>query len=84
MLGSVVKSKVGYLEKITREVRIRMVSKEVAGCFQAVAGKKKKFPVQFKNGQKKEIISSLLMFLSSKDEVDMDEPLSHSPKKEQG
>ena len=45
---------------------------------------KKKSLIQFKDGQKKEISSSLLVFLSSKEEVEMDEPLSHSPEKEQG
>ena len=44
---------------------------------------KKKFLFQFKYGKKKEIIYSSLVFLSSKEEVEMDEPLYYSPKKEQ-
>ena len=50
------------------------------GCVQIVVGKKK-FLVQFEDRQKKEIGSSLLVFLSSKEEVDMDEPISHLPEK---
>ena len=45
---------------------------------------KKKFLVQFEDGQKKEISSSLLAFLSLKEEVEMDEAIPHSPKKGQG
>ena len=51
-VGSVVKAKVGELENITREGRIGSMRKEVVGCVQAVLGKKK-FLVQFKDGQKK-------------------------------
>ena len=46
----------------------------------AVVGKNR-FLVQFEYGQKKEISSSSLVFLSSKAEVEMDEALSHSPEK---
>ena len=60
-VGSVVKAKVGELEKITREGRSRRMRREVVGCVQAV-GEKKKFVVQFKDGQKKEISSSSLVF----------------------
>ena len=81
--GSIVKSKVGELEIITREGRIRRMRKEVVGCVQSVVGKKKLF-VRFKYGQKREIISSLLVYLSPKEEVDMEERISHLPKKEQG
>ena len=52
-------------------------------CVHSVVGKKKFF-VQFEYGQKREIISSLLVYLSSKEEVDMEERISHLPKKEQG
>ena len=45
---------------------------------------KKKFLIQFEYGYKKEISDSSLVFLSSKEEVDMDEALSHSLEKEQG
>ena len=79
-VGSVVKAKVGELEKITREVMIRRIMKEVVGCVQDVAGNNK-FLVQLEDGQKKEISSSSLVFLILKAEVDMDEPLSHYPKK---
>ena len=79
-MGSVVKYKVGKLQKITREVRIRRMRKEVVGCFHGVAGKKK-FLVQFEYRRNKEISYSLLVSLSSKEEVDMDETISHSPEK---
>ena len=55
----------------------------MVGCFQSIVVNKK-FLFQFLYGQNKEISSSLLDFKNSKDEVDMDEPLSHSPEKEQG
>ena len=55
------------------------MTKEVVGCVHAVVGKKK-FLVQLEYGKKKEISSSLIVFLSSKEEVEMDKPLSHSPK----
>ena len=45
-MGSVVKAKVGDLEKIKREERIRRMRKEVVGRVQSVLGKKK-FLVQF-------------------------------------
>ena len=70
-VGYVVKSKVGYLEEITREGRIRRIKKEVVGCVQAVVGKNKLL-VLFKYGQKKETSSSSLVFLISKEEVVMD------------
>ena len=52
----------------------------VVGCVQSVVGKKK-FLIQFEDGQKKEISSSSLVFVSSKEEVEMDEPISHLPEK---
>ena len=57
--------------------------KEVVGCVQIVVGEKK-FIFKFEDGQKKNISSSSLVFLRLKKEVDMDEAISHSPKKEQG
>ena len=57
--------------------------KEVVECVQAMIGKKA-FPAQFEDGQKKDISASLLVLLSSEEEVEMDEPLSRSPGKEQG
>ena len=53
------------------------------GFFHSVVGKKK-FLVQFEDGQKKEISSYSLVFLSLKEEVEMDEPISHLPEKEEG
>ena len=82
-VGSVVKAKVGELEDITREERIRSTRKEVVGYVHNMMGKKK-FLVKLKDGQNKDISSSLLVFLSPKEEVEMDEPLSHSSKKQQG
>ena len=78
-VGSVVKAKVGELEKITREGRSRRMRKKVVRCVQDLAGKKN-FLVQFEYWQKKEISSSSL----AKEKVEMDGPLSHSPEKEQG
>ena len=65
---------------ITREGRTKGMSKEVVVCVHDL-GWKKNFLVQFEDGQKKEISDSLLVFLSSKEEVEMDEPLSHYPGK---
>ena len=39
VVWSVVKAKVGELEKITRKVRIRRMRKEVVGCVHSVVGK---------------------------------------------
>ena len=78
-VGSVVKSKVRELEKITREGRRRRMRKEFVVCFHSVVGKKK-FLVLFEDGQKKDIGYSLLVYLSSKLEVEMEEPISHLPK----
>ena len=67
-VGSIVKAKVGELEKITREGRIRRMSKEVVVCVHSVVGKKD-FLVLFEYGQNKEISSSSLVYLISKEEV---------------
>ena len=63
-VGSVVKAKVGELENIKREGRIRMMRKEVVVCVQDVA-RKKNFLVQFEYVQKKEISASSRVFLIS-------------------
>ena len=42
------------------------------------------FFIQFKGGHKKKISYSLLLFLSPKKEVSIDEVISHSPKKGKG
>ena len=55
----------------------------MVGCFHSMVGKNN-FLVQFVYDKKKEISSSSLVFLSSKEEVGMDDPISHLPKKEQG
>ena len=52
----------------------------MVGFVQDVTGKKK-FLVQFEDGQNKYISTYSLVFLSLKEEVDMDDPLSHSPEK---
>ena len=79
-VGFVVKAKVGELENITREGINGRTRKEVVGYVQSMVGKKN-FLVQFEDGQKKEISYYLLVFLSSKEEVDMDDPISHLPEK---
>ena len=79
-LGSVVKAKVGELENITREGRIRGMRKYVVIFVQTVVGNNNLL-IQFKDGQKEEIYSSSLVCLSSKEEVEMNEPISHLPKK---
>ena len=79
-VGYVVKSKVGYLEKTIRVGIIRRMRKDVVVCVHSLMGKKK-FLVQFEYEQKKEIRYSSLVFLSLKEEVEMDEAISHSTKK---
>ena len=51
----------------------------MVGCVHSVV-RKNNFLVQFEDGRKKDISYSLLVFLSSKEEVELDEPISHSPK----
>ena len=83
-VGFVVKSKVGQLEKITREGKNRRrIRKEVVGCVHSVV-EKKKFLVLFDYGQKKEIGSFSLVYLSEKEEVVMEASISHLPEKEEG
>ena len=79
-VGSVVKAKVGELEKITREERSRRIRKEVVGCVQSVVGKNKLL-VLFEDGKKKEIGSCSLVYFSEKEEVEMEESITLSPKK---
>ena len=68
------------MEKITRDGRRSRTMKEVVECVQSVV-RMKIFVFQFRYGRKKNMSFSLLLFLSSKEEVEMDEPLSNSPKK---
>ena len=56
--------------------------KEVVGCFHSVVVKKK-FLAQLEYGNNKEISSSSLVLLSPKEEVDVDEAISHYTEKEQ-
>ena len=58
-----------------RDGRSRRMRKEVVGFFHGLVGKKK-FLFQFEDRKKKEVGYSLLVFLSSKEEVDMDEAIS--------
>ena len=44
-------------------------------------GSNKRILVKFEDGKKKEMSSYLLVFLCSKEEIDMDEPLSNSNEK---
>ena len=61
----VIKVEVRELVNITREGGGRRTRKEVVVCVQSVVGKNK-FLVKFEDGQKKEISSYSLLFLSSK------------------
>ena len=60
-----------------------MVDLGVVGCVQSVVGKNK-FLVLFEYGQKKEMVSFLLVHLNEKEEVDMDESITLSPEIEEG
>ena len=62
-VGSIVKENSRKMEENTPEGRIRRMRKEVVGCVHDMVGKKKLL-VQFEYGQKKEISSSLLVFLN--------------------
>ena len=71
------------MEENARGGVIRSMSKEVVGCVHVVVGKEI-FLVKLGYGKKKDMSSSSLVILSLKEEFDMDETLSNSPKKEQG
>ena len=75
-VGSVVNTKVGELEKITREGGSISMRKYVMVCVQDVLGKNN-FLVQLEDGHKKYISYSLIVFLNSKEEVEMEEALYH-------
>ena len=68
------------MEYITRDGINMRTRKKLEGCVHAVVGNKK-FLFQFEDGKKNEIIYYLLVFLSLKEKVEMDVPLSHSPEK---
>ena len=55
----------------------------MVGCVHSLVGKNKLL-VLFKDGQKKEIGSYLLVYLSEKEEVEMEDSISHLPEKEEG
>ena len=65
------------------EGRSRRMRKEVVVYVHSLLGKNK-FLVLFEYGQKKEISSSSLVYLSSKEEVEMEDLISHLPEKEEG
>ena len=71
-VGSVVKAKVGESEKIIREGRSTRMIKEVVGC------------VQHGVGQNNFLGSFLLVYLSEKEEVEMEESITLSPEIEEG
>ena len=83
VVGSVVKAKVGELGKITRKGRSKRMRKEVVGCVQSVVGKNK-FLFLSEDGQEKEIVSCLLVYLNEKEEVDMEDSITISPEIEEG
>ena len=60
-VGYIVKANVLEIYENTREGRIRRIIKEMFGCVQTVAGKKR-FLVKFLDGQKKYMSSSFLVF----------------------
>ena len=76
-VGSIVKAKVRGIEDNSRKKRTRRTMNNVVGFVQSVVGNDI-FLVQFVYGQKKYIRSSSILFLSSKEGVYMDEPLSNS------
>ena len=82
VVGSVVKAKVGYLEKITRKGITRSIMKVMIGCVQSVV-EKNKFLFLFEDGQKKDIGSCLLVDLNKKEEVEMEEAITIFPKIEE-
>ena len=79
-LGSIVRKRFGDIEENTGEGRNRRMSEDVVGYVQAALGKNIFFD-QFRDGKKKDMSSSSLVFLSLKFEVDMDEPLYNSNEK---
>ena len=82
-MGSVVKAKVGEMEENIMEGISRRMRKGVMRCVQDVVGKKK-FLFQLECGQKKDVGYCFLLFLCSEKEIEMEEPKSNLPEKEQG
>ena len=69
-VGSVLNAKFEDMGDNKREVRIRRMRKYVVGCVQAVV-RKKRFSVQFEYGQNKQMSYFLLVFVCSKEEVEI-------------
>ena len=67
-VGSVVKAKVGELEKISREGRSRRMRKYVVGCVQTIIGKKK-FLIKFEDGHNIDMGSVSLFYGCTKGEI---------------
>ena len=65
-VGSFVTAEVEEAEENTMEGRSRGVMSQVVGCVQALVGKKK-FIVQSEDSQRREMNSSLWLYVSSKD-----------------
>ena len=67
------------------EGKIGKLSEDVVGCVQDVMGKNN-FPFQFEDRHKKDMGSVSLSYVCLKDEVclEIDEPISELPPKEQG
>ena len=78
-MGSVVKAKVVELEDIIMEGISSRMRGNVVDCVHSVVGKT--LLVQLEDEQKKEIDYDFLVFLISKEEVEIYEAFSHFPKK---
>ena len=78
-VGYVVKAKVGEMGWNTRKIIIRRMRRELVVCSQAVMCKNQLL-FQLQNVQKKDMSSCSLLFLCSKEEVEMYEPLYNYPK----
>ena len=81
-MESVVTEEVGKAEEKTREGRSRGVMKELVGCVQSSVGKNK-FLVQSEYRQKIKMSYSLLLYVSSKEDVGQgaNETISDTTKK---
>ena len=84
-VGSIVKAKVRNMEEKTREGRSRRTRKEATCCIHAMVGKKK-FVVQFEDGQKREMSASSLSYVCEKEEVgeEVDKTIYDLPNRGQG
>ena len=82
---SLVKEKSGIMEENTREGRSRRMRKYVMGCVHYMVEKNNSL-VQFEYEQKRDMSSSSLVYVFSKEEecLEMDEPISDLPETDQG